>query len=195
MSMTLTVKEKICERNLIAAYIDGELDADLTQLFEEHLESCAACRAELRAHRMFVCELDAALTDRAEMPVPADFSRRVAVRATTDMRGVRTGSEHRKALSICLALALVGFALVGSTARHTIFLIAGKVVSQFVSVIGFVASIIYDVGAGLTIVAGILSRKVINETGALWPMLVLVAFGLLILARLIFKYHRTGATE
>lgn len=195
MSMTLTVKEKICERNLIAAYIDGELDADLEQLFEEHLESCASCRAELRAHRLFVCELDAALTENVEIPVPVDFSRRVAVRATSDMRGVRTRSENRKALTICLALALGGFALAGATARSTIFLVARKVVDQFFALVTFIASTIYDAVVGLTIVAGILSRKVINETGALWPMLALVAFGVLVLGRLIFNYHRTGATE
>lgn len=195
MTMTLTGKEKICERNLIAAYIDGELDARLEQLFEEHLESCAPCRAELRAHRLFVCELDAALNQSDEMPVPVDFSRRVAVRATTDMRGVRTRSENRKALTICMALALGGFALAGATARSTIFLVGGKLMGQFVALVTFIASTIYDAVVGLTIVAGILSRKFINETGALWPMLVLVPFGLLILARMIFNYHRTGATE
>src|SRR6185369_6883558 len=92
-----------CERDLFAAYVDGELDAGLTVLFEEHLESCASCRAELRAHRMFVCELEAALMDNVEIPVPAGFSKMIATRATSDMRGVRTRSEHRKALSICLA--------------------------------------------------------------------------------------------
>ena len=65
-------QEKICERNLFAAYVDGELDTDLTLLFEDHLESCAPCRAELRAHRIFVCELDAAMAESAEIPVPAD---------------------------------------------------------------------------------------------------------------------------
>jgi anti-sigma factor RsiW len=195
MSMTLTGKEKICERSLVAAYIDGELDADLARLFEDHLKSCGACRVELRAHRLFVCELDAALTESAEIPVPADFSRRVAVRATTDMRGVRTRSENRKALTICLALALAGFALAGATARYAIFVVAGKIVSEFFAVVTFVASTAYDAVVGFTIVAGMLSRKAINETGALWPMLVLVALSLVILARLILKYHRTGATE
>ena len=41
-------QEKICERNLFAAYVDGELDTDLTLLFEDHLESCAECRAEFK---------------------------------------------------------------------------------------------------------------------------------------------------
>ena len=59
---TTTTSKRSANRNLIGAYVDGELDADLTLLLEDHLESCADCRFELRAHRLFVCELDAALT-------------------------------------------------------------------------------------------------------------------------------------
>src|SRR5687767_15496382 len=101
-------QEQMCERNLIAAYIDGELEETVTLAFEDHLTNCAACRAELRAHRLFVCELDAALTQSADIPVPADFSRIVAARASSDMRGVRTRTENKRALGICLILALAG---------------------------------------------------------------------------------------
>jgi anti-sigma factor RsiW len=191
----MSALEKICERNLIAAYVDGELDADLTLLFEDHLDSCAACRTELRAHRLFVCELDAAMNDSVEIPVPADFSRRVAVRATSDMRGVRTRSEHRKALTICLVLALGGFALIGAAARDSLFLIGRKFIATIFAVGGFLVSTVYDATAGVVVVVRVLSRKVIIETGSLWPMLAVLAFGVLILSRLIFKYHRTGATE
>lgn len=193
--MNTTATEKICERNLVAAYVDGELDSDLTLLFEDHLESCADCRAELRAHRLFVCELDAVLTDGNEIPVPADFSRMVAARATSDMRGVRTRSENRKALTICLILALAGFALLGATARDAVFLVVGKFVSTVLSVAGFAATVVYDTAAGLAVIFRVASRKFIIETGSLWPMLVMLAVGVLILSRLISNYHRSGATE
>lgn len=194
MSVT-TRHEKICERNLIAAYVDGELEADVTELFEDHLESCAPCRSELRAHRLFVCELDAALTDSGEIPVPAEFSRMVAARASSDMRGVRTRSEHRKALGICLILALGGFALLGGTARDAIFLIAGKFLSTCVSVAGFVWTMIYDVVAGLAVIFRVLGRKIIVESGSLGPVLVLLALAIVVLSRLISNYHRPSATE
>lgn len=194
MSVT-TRQEKICERNLIAAYVDGELEADVTELFEDHLESCAPCRSELRAHRLFVCELDAALTDSGEIPVPAEFSRMVAARASSDMRGVRTRSEHRKALGICLILALGGFALLGGTARDAIFLIAGKFLSTCVSVAGFVWTMIYDVVAGLAVIFRVLGRKIIVESGSLGPVLVLLALAIVVLSRLISNYHRPSATE
>ena len=193
--MSTTTIEKICDRGLVGAYVDGELDADLTRLFEDHLESCADCRFELRAHRLFVCELDAAMSDSDEIPVPRDFSRIIATRATTDMRGVRTRSEHRKALTICIILALGGFALVGVTAVNTVFSIAEKFVTTVFGLASFVASAVYDTAAGLVVIFRVVSRKMIIETGSLWPMLVLLAFAVLILSRLISNYHRSGATE
>ena len=194
--MTTATVEKICERNLIGAYVDGELDADLTVLLEDHLESCADCRFELRAHRLFVCELDAAMTDSVgEIPVPRDFSRIIATRATTDMRGVRTRSENRKAFTICVILALGGFALLGATALNSVLLIAQKFVATVFGVAGLVGTAVYDIAAGLVVIFRVVSRKYIIETGSLWPMLVLLAFGVLILSRLISHYHRSGATE
>jgi anti-sigma factor RsiW len=194
--MSTATVEKICEQNLIGAYVDGELNADLTVLLEDHLESCADCRFELRAHRLFVCELDAALTDGGgEVPVPRDFSRIIATRATTDMRGVRTRSENRKAFTICVILALGGFALLGATALNSVFMIAAKFVATAFGVVGFVATAVYDTAAGLVVIFRVVSRKYIVETGSLWPMLVLLAFGVLILTRLISHYHRSGATE
>ncbi|HSL55737.1 MAG TPA: zf-HC2 domain-containing protein [Pyrinomonadaceae bacterium] len=195
--MSTATEEKICERNLIGAYVDGELDADLTVLLEDHLESCADCRFELRAHRLFVCELDAALTGSGddEVPVPRDFSRIIATRATTDMRGVRTRSENRKAFTICVILALGGFALLGATALNSVFLIAQKFVATVFGLAGLVGTAVYDIAAGLVVIFRVVSRKYIIETGSLWPMLVLLAFGFLILSRLISHYHRSGATE
>lgn len=190
-----TGRQKICQKNLIAAYIDGELEENVTLLFEEHLEDCAPCRAELRAHRLFVCELDAALTDSGDIPVPVEFSRMVAARASSDMRGVRTRSEHRKALSICVILALAGFALLGATARDAIFLIAEKFVTTLLSVAGFVSTLVYDTVFGLAVISRVLSRKIIIESGSLGPLLVLLAFAILVLSRLISNYHRTSATE
>ena len=193
--MSTTTIEKICDRGLVGAYVDGELDADLSVLFEDHVESCADCRFELRAHRLFVCELDASFNNSEEIPVPRDFSKIIATRATTDMRGVRTRSENRKALTICLVLALGGFALVGVTAVNTVFSIAQRFVATVFGLVSFVASAVYDTAAGLVVIFRVVSRKMIIETGSLWPMLVLLAFGVLILSRLISNYHRSGATD
>jgi anti-sigma factor RsiW len=190
-----TAPEKFCERNLFAAYVEGELDTDLTRDFEEHLQDCGPCRTELRDHRLFVCELDAALADGAEMPMPADFSRIIATRATSDMSGVRTRAEHRKALGICLLLALGGFALLGAHERDTVWLIAGKSVTAFFTVVSFVATAIYDTVAGLVVIFRVLSGKIIGESGSFGPLLVLLFLAILLLSRLLSHYRRTGATE
>ena len=195
MNAMTTDQEKICERNLIAAYVDGELEPEVTLLFEDHVQECASCRAELRAHRLFVCELDAALIDNAEIPVPADFSRMIAARARSDMSGVRTHSEHRKALGICVILALAGFALLGATARDAVFMVAEKFISTFIGVAGFVSIAVYDTVAGLAVIFRVLSRKIIIESGSLGPLLVLLAVAILVLSRLISNYHRSSATE
>ena len=188
-------QKAICEMDLCASYVDGELAATETVLFEQHLESCADCHAELQAHRLFVCELDAAMTDGVEISMPAGFSKMVAARATTDMRGVRTRRENRRALAICLVLALGGFALLGASARDAVLAIGGKFIAASVSIGEFLSSVVYDAGATVAVVFGVLSRKVIVETGSLVPVLILLVVAILILTRLISGYHRTGATE
>lgn len=189
-----TAQEQFCESTLIAAYVDGELDGDVESRFEEHLQNCEPCRVELRLHRLFICELDASLTED-EIPVPRDFSRIIATRATTDMRGVRTRAEHRKAFGICIILALIGFALLGATARETVFLIAEKFVTTVAGLVGFAATAVYDTVAGLAVIFRVLSRKIIVESGSLGPVVVLLAAAILLLSRLLSKYHRTSATE
>ena len=193
MSATATAQEKICEQNLIGTYVDGELDADLTLRLEEHLKDCADCQFELRAHRLFVCELDATLTKGGGIPVPADFSRRVAARATSDMSGVRTRSENRKALAICMILALSGFALLGATTRYAVFVFAETFVTKIFSLLEFAVTTVYDAVVGLVVVFKVMSGKI--RPGWSGPMLVLLAAGILVLSRLLSHYHRTGATE
>ena len=124
-----------------------------------------------------------------------DFSRMIAARASSDMSGVRTRSENRKALGICVILALAGFALLGARASGAIFLLAEKFVTTSLGVAGFLATAVYDTVAGLAVIFRVLSRKIIIESGSLVPVLILLAFAVLILSRLISNYHRTGATE
>ena len=193
MSATATAQEKLCEQNLIGTYVDGELDADLTVSLEEHLKTCTDCQFELRAHRLFVCELDATLTRSGDIPVPRDFSRMVAARARSDMSGVRTRSENRKALAICMMLALSGFALLGATARYAVFAAIGKFVNKVGSLVEFVVTAVYDAAVGVVVIFKVLSGKV--QSGSSGPLLVLLAVAVLVLSRLLSHYHRTGATE
>src|SRR6267142_3856791 len=120
------MSKEVCNSSVIAAYIDGELEEGPRILFEEHVEGCSPCRAELQAHRLFMCELDAVMAQRMDLEVPANFSSVVAARAESDMSGVRSFAERRKALSFCLILALLAFALLSTSARDSIFHFFGK---------------------------------------------------------------------
>jgi anti-sigma factor RsiW len=189
------VEQKICQKNLIAAYVDGELSDVANAIFEQHVEECPGCRAELRAHRVFVCELDAALTGKVELPVPDDFSKVIAIRARSDMRGVRSRSEHRKAIAICLVLALTGFGLLGATAREDVLALAGRSVTSVISIGSFVSQLVYDAVSGLVVISRVLGHKIVVSSGSAGVLLLVLAVAVFVLSRLISEYHRTGATE
>src|SRR5689334_6283014 len=189
------VPQKICQKNLIAAYVDGELSDVATAIFEQHVEDCTECRNELRAHRVFVCELDAALTGEVDMPVPADFSKVIATRARSDMRGVRSAAEHRKAIAICMVLALTGFGLLSATARDNVLVVIGRFISGVFSIVGFIGGTVYDGVAGLVVISRVVAHKIVNESGSFAVVLVVLGAGVVLLSRMIHDYHRTGATE
>jgi hypothetical protein len=111
------------------------------------------------------------------------------------MRGVRTAAEHKKAMAICLVLALFGFGLLSATARDNVFVVIGRFVAGVFSIVGFVAGVTYDMVAGFIVISRVLGQKVGKENGSLAVVLIVLAGGVVLLSRLIHNYHRTGATE
>jgi len=185
----------LCQPSLIASYVDGELDGSVRSRLEEHLDSCVDCRAELRSHQLFICELDAVLTERSEVEMPPNFSRVVAARAVSDMSGVRSAAENKKALSICVILGVAGFVLVGAAARESLFNVGKGFFAAVWRVAGFVGSAIYDTAASINVVIRVVTRKVIVESVSIVPLMLVLGLAVLLLSRLISNYHRTGATE
>ncbi len=190
-----TKNREVCETNLIASYVDGELEDDARVLFEQHIDSCNDCRTVLNEHRLFICELDAAMTERLDVAVPKDFSRIVAARAESDMSGVRSFSERRKALGFCMILALVAFAMLGTAARNSIFVGGRGVAASVFGAAGFLWTACYNAAASVTVISRVLSRKFIVESGSFGLLIVLLALAVVLLSRLISNYHRTGVTE
>ena len=189
-----TVQQITCDEKLIAAYIDGELDAAKRFDVDCHLDECDHCREELRIHRMFVCELDSVLA-RSEVAVPRDFSRQVAARATSDLRGIRSASENKKALAFCVVLALAAVALLSDASRFTAVRTAREIIRTIVGTLAVLLGAFYDMVASVTVISRVLSRKLIVESNSLGLLLVLFALAILLLSRMIVRYHRTGATE
>jgi anti-sigma factor RsiW len=191
----VTKSKDVCAVDLIPAYIDGELEDEARVVFEQHIDSCNDCRAELTAHRLFICELDAAMTQNVDVTIPVDFSRVVAARAESDMSGVRSFSEHRKALSFCLILALIAFALIGTPARTSIVTVGRILAGKFFGAASFFWTALYDMAASVTVISRLLSRKFFLESGSFGLLVVLLALAVVLLSRLISNYHRTGATD
>lgn len=193
--MSAAVKQQACQSKLIAAYVDGELDRREAQLVEVHLEDCYDCRDELRMHQQFICELDAALTQKDEVAVPANFSRMVAARAVSDMSGVRTPAEHRKALLFSVVLAGTSFVLLGSSASQFVIVVAQRAVGKVWALIGLLWATSYDALASVVVIGRVMSRRLVVEPRKVGLMLLLLAVAVFLLSRLLSKYHRVSASD
>lgn len=182
----------MCKPENIAAYIEGDLDhADRTGL-EEHIKLCDRCALELQEQRLFMCELDSAFRSPFDLAVPTNFARVVAVRAESDMRGVRDTAERKRALQFCIILGLAAFILLGAAASKAEIAGAASAVSKAIGILGLMARTIYETAAGLASMARMLSRGLIADspvTGLAAFIMVAIAVGLLSL--LIVRYRRT----
>ena len=192
--MSAQLKQVSCDENMIAAYVDGELDSANRVSVELHLEGCKDCRAELRAHRMFLCELDSALT-QSEVTIPSDFSRKVAARATSDLRGIRTASENKKALAFCFILAVTALGLLSDASRVTALNGSRQLARTVIGIVSMLWTALYDMVASVIVISRVLSRKLVVESNSLGLLLVLFALAVLLLSRMIVSYHRTSETE
>ena len=167
----MSTSDYICETENIAAYIEGDLEPALQLALEEHLKECAGCASELRAQRLFMCELDSALANPFDLEVPANFARVVAVNAKSDMRGMRDASEH---------------------AILSVRSLAGKVFGA----LGFFAEAIFNAAAGFAVIFRVLTRGLIsNSRLSGLAGLLLVVLAIAVLSRLITRYHRTRLIE
>jgi len=187
---------KGCQLEDIAAYLDGELSGAALETFEEHLESCPDCAAELRAQRQMLCTLDFAFNEPRSFELPRDFTRVVATHAENNLSGMRAWSERRRALQLCAVLALVSFALLGAASRTLVFDPARSFLRVTGSLISLVWQAIYDAGTGLAVIVRVVGRAVVLGPHGLW-LLVALAFiiSLSLLPLLIAKYHRAQITE
>ena len=174
----------------IAAYLDGELDEFASALFEQHLLECQLCHGELNAQRLFMCELDATLTLAPDLPVPSNFAQIVAARAESDMRGVRDGREHKRAIRFCLILALTSFALLGAAASKAVFFSGRTVANQILGIFGLLWTTLYDAAVGLIVVSRVISGGLIPESPFAGLAALLLALGVVLLSLLISSYHR-----
>ena len=195
MVAALKTQNDFCRPAEIAAYVDGELDSLAQLSLENHLEECGHCRDELRDHQSLICQLDAALIQGSEMEMPAGFSKFVAARASSDMSGMRSAVENRRALLICVLLGIAGFALVGVTLPSAGIARVRHLAEGVKALLNLIGNAVYDLMVSLSVIARVISRKFLFESRATAVALVIVGVAVFLLSRLIVNYHRSSAAE
>jgi anti-sigma factor RsiW len=185
-----------CSTDRIAAFIDGELTAADHIEFEGHVAECARCNTELLAQRQFMCELDSAMAGPFDLAVPRNFAQVVAVRAKSDMRGVRNAVEHRRAFFYCLLLAGAAFGLLGVAASQAVFERVQSIAGKVFGVVELLARAAYDAAVGLTVIGRVFSGGLISDSHLTGLTGVLImAFAIALLSFLISRYHRARLSE
>lgn len=107
-------------RELIGAYVLGQLGEDEESTLRAHLESCAECRAEARSLAPLATSLRSVDPDRLGPVVepPADLADRVVERIRRDRRlGTRRRLLRRTAAALAVAASLVIAFTIGTAIR------------------------------------------------------------------------------
>ncbi|MEP6923512.1 MAG: zf-HC2 domain-containing protein [Pyrinomonadaceae bacterium] len=175
----------------IAAYLDGELLTPDENSFEQHLIECAECLEKLNMQKRLLCALDFAFDNEKNFDLPVNFAKSVAVRAESDVSGLRSRDERGRALLISSGLLLLGF-LVGIIGKKSGFLslVADKFSNQIFVVLKVLGDFCYDFGLGLKVILRVVGRQFIESPLAGFLLLVLFVVSSIVLSRRLFKFHR-----
>jgi anti-sigma factor RsiW len=185
-----------CQLEDVAAYLDGELAGAALDRFEHHAKTCQTCATELRAQRQLLCTLDVAFSDSRSFDLPNNFTRVVTARAENDLSAMRNGRERKRALQLCVLLALVAFALLGA-ATQTIVI---DPVRSFFRVARILFDFLWQAAADAVATLAVLSRVIrsaVLETQPGARLLLVLAFllSLSCLSFLIARYRRAQIVE
>ena len=186
------VETGACLRD-VAAYLDGELDAQDSARFEQHARLCALCTDALREQRRLLCVLDVAFGDaQRQMQLPANFTQVVKARAQSDMSSVRKRSERKRAALVVAGLAALSFALLGWQAWDELFAPLRAVAGVLGTILDMATNAAGEALAGIALMLRVLGGQMLEKPGAgSIGACVAVALALALLLRLVVGYHRT----
>ena len=185
-----------CQLEDVAAYLDGELAGAALDRFEHHAKTCQTCATELRAQRQLLCTLDVAFNNSRSFDLPNNFTRVVTARAENDLSAMRNGRERKRALQLCVLLALVAFALLGAATRTIVI----DPVRSFFRVarvlLDFLWQAVSDAVATLAVLSRVI-RSAVLDTQPGSRLLLVLAFlvSLSCLSLLIVRYRRAQIVE
>src|SRR5262249_1026129 len=190
------VDDKKCHLEEVAAYLDGEMNGDALEDFEEHLKAGAECAGELRTQRQLLCTLEVAFGSAKPFELPPNFARVVTAHAESALTGMRRKGERGRALQVCAVLTLASFALLGAAARALVFDPVRSFFRAVTKLIDLAWQTVYDAATGVTILIRVIGRALLLAPyglGYLFLLTFLISISLLFL--LIAKYHRKQIIE
>ncbi len=147
----MTVLEKKCPTEDIAAYIDGELDAVREAEIVAHFAVCEQCGLELNLQKQFLCDVTSGLRHEDTIDLPYDFAKKIAVNAESTVSGLRRPRERFNALFICAGLGLFALFAMGAETGNLLDL-AYNVFEQVTAVGAFFGQLVYSFFLGVAIV-------------------------------------------
>jgi predicted anti-sigma-YlaC factor YlaD len=185
-----------CQLEDVAAYLDGELAGVSLDRFEQHLKECSACATELRVQRQLLCTLDVAFSDSRSFDLPNNFARVVTARAENDLSGMRNRHERKRALQLCVLLALIAFALLGAATRTIVL----DPLRSFFRVARVLSDLLWQAVSDAVATVAVLSRvigRAVLDTQPGSRLLLVLAFllSLSCLSLLIVRYRRAQIVE
>jgi anti-sigma factor RsiW len=185
-----------CQLEEVAAYLDGELDALALVNFEAHIEQCSACATELRTQRQLLCTLEVAFNQTRGFDLPSNFARVVTVRAENDLAGMRNGRERKRAVQLCVLLAVISFGLLGAAARSIVF----DPLRSFLRTVRVLSDLAWQAVSGAASAAGVVARvtgRAMLDAQPASRFLLIFAFVLSVfcLSFLIVRYRRAQIIE
>ena len=177
----------------VAAYLDGELEGEASILFEQHTAKCLSCQSALNEQKRLLCLLDIAFEKpERQLALPDDFARVVTAHAQTDLSGMRQRSERRRALLLCVPLAVASVWLLGLSGFDAALGWVAGFGRAVAGVFWMLGHTLVDAGAGASLILRTAGGRFLaepNPHGFLACMLFACAVALLL--RLIVGYHRT----
>jgi anti-sigma factor RsiW len=185
-----------CQLEDVAAYLDGELAGVALDRFEQHAKECSTCATELRVQRQLLCTLDVAFSDSGTFDLPNNFARVVTARAENDLSGMRNRHERKRALQLCVLLALIAFALLGAATRTIVL----DPLRSFFRVARVLSDLLWQAASGavatLTVLNRVIGRAVLDTQPGSRLLLVLAFLASLsCLSLLIVRYRRAQIVE
>ncbi len=150
-----------CPNNDIAAYIDGELEANQAAQLESHLAACQICRTEANQQKAFLAAVSNSLADTGEFPLPNDFTKRIVANAESTVSGLRRPRERVTAMFVCVALFIFAVFALGNDAGLVIGGIS-SIFEQAAAIVMFAAHVAYNIALGVAVVG----RSLVSRTAA-----------------------------